>query len=333
VLAVELFETTDGTLLVNELAMRPHNSGHWTMDGAVTSQFEQHLRAVLDYPLGDTAALAPVTVMANVLGAPKAPAISSRGSLELVYTSASSGELTLAVSTDDLLAHGDYVVLLWVVPNPDPTAPQNCMLQSFMCGQSAFWYLTSTSCRFTGATKILSEYLYEASGGESISLEMISSGFIPQVAIYSQTSSQAVAADTHPTATRSFLTYRFPKAGSYFIAAISAEAGKVGAYTLTANCSNPGCEYPIILSKGSTQEIRSGESATLSVSAIGTSPLAYTWMNLVDLATMNAGSVFVTPPLFADTSYSVTVSNGCGSDTSGIYKVDVQPLRRRPVRR
>lgn len=52
VLAVELFETVDGALLVNELAMRPHNSGHWTMDGATTSQFEQHLRAVLDYPLG-----------------------------------------------------------------------------------------------------------------------------------------------------------------------------------------------------------------------------------------------------------------------------------------
>lgn len=76
VLAVELFETTDGALMVNELAMRPHNSGHWTMNGAVTSQFEQHLRAVLDYPLGDTRALAPVTVMANVLGAPVAPAIS-----------------------------------------------------------------------------------------------------------------------------------------------------------------------------------------------------------------------------------------------------------------
>lgn len=54
VLAVELFETTSGELLVNELAMRPHNSGHWTMDGAATSQFEQHLRAVLDYPLGAT---------------------------------------------------------------------------------------------------------------------------------------------------------------------------------------------------------------------------------------------------------------------------------------
>ncbi len=71
VFAVELFETTDGVLLVNELAMRPHNSGHWTMDGARTSQFEQHLRAVLDYPLGDTDATAPVTVMANVLGAPQ----------------------------------------------------------------------------------------------------------------------------------------------------------------------------------------------------------------------------------------------------------------------
>ncbi|MGO8770217.1 MAG: 5-(carboxyamino)imidazole ribonucleotide synthase [Mycobacterium sp.] len=76
VFAVELFETAGGDLLVNELAMRPHNSGHWTMDGARTSQFEQHLRAVLDYPLGDTAAIAPVTVMANVLGAPHGPAMS-----------------------------------------------------------------------------------------------------------------------------------------------------------------------------------------------------------------------------------------------------------------
>jgi 5-(carboxyamino)imidazole ribonucleotide synthase len=73
VLAVELFETEAGGLLVNELAMRPHNSGHWTMDGARTSQFEQHLRAVLDYPLGDTAPIAPLTAMANVLGAPRTP--------------------------------------------------------------------------------------------------------------------------------------------------------------------------------------------------------------------------------------------------------------------
>jgi 5-(carboxyamino)imidazole ribonucleotide synthase len=69
VLAVELFETVDG-LLVNELAMRPHNSAHWTIEGARTSQFEQHLRAVLDYPLGSTAPTAPVIVMANLLGGP-----------------------------------------------------------------------------------------------------------------------------------------------------------------------------------------------------------------------------------------------------------------------
>ena len=75
VLAVELFETDTGALMVNELAMRPHNSGHWTMNGSVTGQFEQHLRAVLDYPLGDTRAVAPVTVMANVLGAAQAPAM------------------------------------------------------------------------------------------------------------------------------------------------------------------------------------------------------------------------------------------------------------------
>ncbi|WP_431964550.1 5-(carboxyamino)imidazole ribonucleotide synthase [Nocardia sp. bgisy134] len=75
-MAVELFETHDGALLVNELAMRPHNSGHWGMDGARTGQFEQHLRAVLDYPLGDTSPLAPVTVMANILGAAQAPEMS-----------------------------------------------------------------------------------------------------------------------------------------------------------------------------------------------------------------------------------------------------------------
>jgi len=67
VLAVELFERTDGELLVNELAMRPHNSGHWTVEGARTSQFEQHLRAVLDYPLGATGMTAPAVAMANVL--------------------------------------------------------------------------------------------------------------------------------------------------------------------------------------------------------------------------------------------------------------------------
>ena len=66
-LAVELFETGDG-VLVNELAMRPHNSGHWTIEGARTSQFEQHLRAVLDLPLGDTRPTAPYAVMTNVLG-------------------------------------------------------------------------------------------------------------------------------------------------------------------------------------------------------------------------------------------------------------------------
>ncbi len=72
VLAVEMFQVARvgdrPAYLVNELAMRPHNSGHWSIDGAVTSQFEQHLRAVLDLPLGDPRPVAPWTVMANVLG-------------------------------------------------------------------------------------------------------------------------------------------------------------------------------------------------------------------------------------------------------------------------
>jgi 5-(carboxyamino)imidazole ribonucleotide synthase len=69
-LAVEMFQLPGGKVVVNELAMRPHNSGHWTIDGSRTSQFEQHLRAVLDLPLGSPAMTAPVVVMANVLGGP-----------------------------------------------------------------------------------------------------------------------------------------------------------------------------------------------------------------------------------------------------------------------
>lgn len=70
VMAVELFETpgVGSGFLINELAMRPHNTGHWTQDGSVTSQFEQHLRAVLNLPLGATDALGPVVVMKNFLG-------------------------------------------------------------------------------------------------------------------------------------------------------------------------------------------------------------------------------------------------------------------------
>jgi 5-(carboxyamino)imidazole ribonucleotide synthase len=79
ILAVELFETAEptpgaalgsasGRVLVNELAMRPHNTGHWSIDGAVTGQFENHLRAVLDLPLGSPQARAPWTVMVNILG-------------------------------------------------------------------------------------------------------------------------------------------------------------------------------------------------------------------------------------------------------------------------
>jgi len=78
VLAVELFETADGRLLVNELAMRPHNTGHWTIDGAVTSQFEQHLRAVLDLPLGDPSPTARWSVMVNVLGGPAGATMADR---------------------------------------------------------------------------------------------------------------------------------------------------------------------------------------------------------------------------------------------------------------
>ncbi|WP_345064764.1 5-(carboxyamino)imidazole ribonucleotide synthase [Leifsonia kafniensis] len=84
VMAVELFETVDERLLINELAMRPHNSGHWSIDGSTTGQFEQHLRAVLDLPLGGTGARDAWSVMVNILGGPAEGSLMDRypGALE-----------------------------------------------------------------------------------------------------------------------------------------------------------------------------------------------------------------------------------------------------------
>jgi 5-(carboxyamino)imidazole ribonucleotide synthase len=83
VFGVELFETAGGEILVNEIAPRPHNSGHWTIEGAATSQFEQHVRAVLGWPLGSTRTRGP-TAMANVLGDVDAPRAARLGGVETV---------------------------------------------------------------------------------------------------------------------------------------------------------------------------------------------------------------------------------------------------------
>lgn len=92
-LAVELFETDDERILVNELAMRPHNSGHWSQDGAVTGQFEQHLRAVADLPLGDTTPRAAWAVMVNILGGP------AEGSLHERFAAAMAEHPTAKIHT------------------------------------------------------------------------------------------------------------------------------------------------------------------------------------------------------------------------------------------
>jgi 5-(carboxyamino)imidazole ribonucleotide synthase len=82
VYGIELFEV-DGEILVNEVAPRPHNSGHWTIEGAVTSQFEQHVRAALGWPLGSTRRRSP-TVSANVLGTVDTPRTARLGNVEAV---------------------------------------------------------------------------------------------------------------------------------------------------------------------------------------------------------------------------------------------------------
>lgn len=97
VLAVELFETTDERLLINELAMRPHNTGHWTIDGSTTSQFEQHLRAVLDLPLGATGSRDEWSVMVNILGGPGLDRLDQHIELSDRYATAFADQPTVKI--------------------------------------------------------------------------------------------------------------------------------------------------------------------------------------------------------------------------------------------
>jgi 5-(carboxyamino)imidazole ribonucleotide synthase len=85
VFGIELFETRDGKIQVNEIAPRPHNSGHWTIEGARTSQFEQHVRAVLGWPLGSTRLRCP-TVMTNLLGTVETSRPARLGNVESVLS-------------------------------------------------------------------------------------------------------------------------------------------------------------------------------------------------------------------------------------------------------
>ena len=87
VYGIELFEAPDGEVLVNEIAPRPHNSGHWTIEGAATSQFENHVRAVLGWPLGPTDLVAPA-VTANVLGDVSEPGPATLSGVETVLAAA-----------------------------------------------------------------------------------------------------------------------------------------------------------------------------------------------------------------------------------------------------
>lgn len=85
VLAVEMMQRLDGSVVVNELAMRPHNTGHWTIDGAATSQFENHLRAVAGLPLGSTELRSPVAVMVNILGGDRVDLVGGLAEVTAAY--------------------------------------------------------------------------------------------------------------------------------------------------------------------------------------------------------------------------------------------------------
>lgn len=266
--------------------------------------------------------------------ASKTPYVFGRGGgVSVGYVLSSSGTWAVAVGTRDLFATGDYMLSIRCVDDDNPTLPQNCIDQNLQCGQTAAWYLTSQSCRFSSASsRLYAAFSIYAVAGDVLSIEENSPDFRPLFGVYDP-AGNLVGSSTSPSSGPATLLYTVPSTGLYGIAATSALDLATGFFTLSVSCSQSGCLEPLALSPIQNITVPYGGQASLTFEVSATEPLSYSWTQLSpDLGSFAAGRTFLTPPLFQTSSYYAQASNRCGSVTSSTVTVTVQPPRKRPVR-
>lgn len=266
--------------------------------------------------------------------ASKTPWVFGRGAgVSAAYVLSSSGTWAVGVGTRDLFATGDYFLSIRCAEDDNPALPQNCIDQSLLCGQTAAWYLTSQSCRFTGgSSRLYAGINIYAVAGDVVSIEESSTDFRPLFGLY-DSKSNLLASSTSPTSGPATLLYSVPVTGFYGIAATSANDLATGFFTLRVTCSLSGCLEPLALAPLQNATVPYGGRASLTFDVSATEPLTLSWTQVSpNFDSFSAGRTFLTPPLFHNAGYYATASNPCGTATSTTATVIVRPPRQRPAR-
>lgn len=289
-------------------------------------------------PISSTMTKPLVALLPPSSDASKTPAIGGGNGASVSYLISSTGTWEIAVGTTDLFSSGEYFVSVRCFIDNDPSLPQNCVLQSLVCGQRAEWNLTSQSCRFGGgSTRLYSDFAIYGVVNDVLTITQSSFDFAPLFGIY-DSNNKLLASSSTVSSSKQSLTYVIPQTGFYSIAATSQLDAKTGFFSLDVTCSRSGCLEPLIVAQpsASPQRVKADTQVPLTLTASGTEPMTYRWRiysGQFDFGSpIGTGSSILSPPLKATSSFGANVSNVCGDNDSALVTVTVDPARRRSAR-
>jgi hypothetical protein len=262
-------------------------------------------------------------------------AIGGRG-IWTAYVLASSGKWTVVVSSSDLFASGRYKLALGCAPDDDPGAPQSCIVQELVCGQTIGWSLSSQSCRFTNTNRLFAPYEFYAVPGDTLTFRQTSAAFTPLFGIYDR--ANKLLASSQLSGRDALLFYSAPVADFYHVDATATVDSAVGGYSIRMDCASglSGCTPPLITLEPADQQVVPGRSARVTVNATGVGVVKYSWYDVTFglptfIAQTDANS-YTFSAINAPLAVYVTVSTPCGQATSRVARIAPVPPRGRAVR-
>ena len=256
------------------------------------------------------------------------------GGATLLYQLSSSGRWRIALSSDDVIAGGDYVLHFYCGPPAPAGQPQSCISQELLCGQEGRWTLTAESCRFSGVNKVYASWLIYGVQGDVLQIAEESLAFEPLFGVYDQRTGELLKSSTRDSSIKASMRFTVPKTAWYEILTTTVQEGRGGEFFITVACSKSGCVFPYLVNPIPTIVAEYGKPATIPfvVNAVGgfTASLR---QDLAPVATSTTSSI-TTPPVTSLQRYVLDLDNACGGWSSGPFIVMSDRLsKKRTVRR
>lgn len=260
------------------------------------------------------------------------PFVGGAGTPTLRFGLTSNGGWTIYIGTLNPAEAGPYRLSLQCANVSLPPGEPYCVSQPFSCGQIADWFLEPGSCKFSDGTTVFASYVVTTTAGAPLDFRLHSDDFDPGVAIYHNGGMPIASGFGRRFSTDARVNFVTPAAGTYEIAVFSANNQNTGEFTLNGECPAPTtCVPPSIVDGPHSTTVIAGGSTSLSVTAAGTAPLSYSWHDSINgPVTIGTSATLPVIGLTRTTSYSVDVSNACGTVTSAVATVTVKAARHRP---